>query len=458
MKTPVERLFADYIVREADLLQNFFTLLRFHSISSEKEFAPHVRECAEWVLNYVREIGFEAEIWEGSGHPTIYAERLDAGPDKPTVLIYNHYDVQPVDPHEHWHTPPFEPTVVDGQVYCRGAQDDKGQMFYVLAALGYLIERDGKLPVNVKLVIEGEEECGSSTLSEQLKNPPRDLSADGLMIVDLGLPRPNCPNVTLGIRGITAMTLEMTGSNSDMHSGTNGGIVVNPLHAMVELLSKCRDADGRVTIPGFYDDVQELSPELRKQLDLTFDEAEYRKNFAAEPVGGEKKLSPLERVWLRPTLEINGIGGGYFGSGFKTVIPGQVIAKVSCRLVPDQSPEKIQKLVADFFMKNCPPGVQLKVKARDGGGPAVRALPDAPIVQAVARAYEAVLSDKCRFTLEGGSIPIVTELANTSNADVVLFGYGLNTDNIHAPNEHFGLDRLRLGFATLVRALEEFAG
>lgn len=439
------------------IMKDYYTFLKFPSVSSEPEHKSDVRNCALWLVDYVKGMGFETELWENSGHPVIYASRCEAGDDKPTLLIYNHYDVQPVDPLEEWHTPPFEPTNIDGTIYARGAQDNKGQCFYVLQALKIFLQLHGSLPVNIKLCIEGEEEMGSAHLSELLPKKTKELQADYLAIVDLGLRDAKVPAITLGIRGLVAMEVEMTGSGTDLHSGSHGGIVANPIHMLVKLLASLRDDKGRITVPGFYDNVNEMSLEERAQISFNFDGIEYNTVTQALPLGGEKEFSVLERAWIRPTLEINGINGGYTGKGFKTVIPAKAYAKISCRLVPDQDPARIGELVVKYLQENCPPGVQVSARVLPGGGKAVRAGSSSKIVKAFAQAFGEVFTLPCEFILEGASIPVVTELAAASGAEVVLIGLGLTSDRIHAPNEHFSEDRIRKGILIMARAFELLA-
>lgn len=435
-------------------LNDYFTFLKFESVSSESEYKESVLQCAEWLKGYIGQMGFTTELWETSGHPIIYASYLQAGPEKPTLLIYNHYDVQPVDPLELWESPPFEPTVKDGEVFARGAEDNKGQCFYVLQALKLLLKRDGTLPINIKLCIEGEEETGSAGLSEILKHKGKELQADYLAIVDLGIRKPNKPAITLGVRGMVTMDVEVEGSHTDLHSGSNGGIVYNPIHALVEILNNLRDAEGAVTVPGFYDDVLSVTASERSQLNLEFDVKEYFDMFGATPSGGEKKYEPLERAWTRPTLEINGITGGYTGRGFKTVIPAKAHAKVSCRLVPNQDPLKIGKMVADHIKELAPEGINVAVDVHPGVGSAVRSDISSTIVKAFSQAYQEVFNDKTEYIFEGGSIPIINELSEASHSSVVLVGLGLPDDQVHAPNEHFGIDRIEKGSLIIARAIE----
>lgn len=444
-----------YDAHQQDILEDFKAFLRFQSISSEPEYKQHVRSCADWVADYLRRQGLEVEYWESAGHPVLFAEDLTAGPDKPTVLIYNHYDVQPVDPLELWKTPPFEPDVRNGDIFARGAQDNKGQCFYVLQVIRAL-KQLGTLPVNIKLCIEGEEECGSPGLTHLVKEKAERLKADYLLIVDVAIKGPEKPAIGLSVRGLVALDVHCRGSQTDLHSGLHGGIVFNPIHALVEILASLRDAEGRILVPGFYDGIQELSPAQKELLDLSFDPQEYFEEVGAVATGGERHLPPLERVGLRPTIEINGIIGGYTGSGVKTVIPAVASAKLTCRLVPNQEPEIVGSMVADYLQKQAPTGIEVTTHVHPGRGKAVRTQPGSKLVQAAAQSYEDIFKTPCSYVLDGGSIPISAELQAASGAEILFMGMGLSGDQIHAPNEHFGLERLRKGFlvlATLLRKL-----
>jgi acetylornithine deacetylase/succinyl-diaminopimelate desuccinylase-like protein len=452
-----ERFTAAYEKKEKDLLKDYFNFLRIPSISSEIEHRQDMIDCAEWLKDYISHTGLEVEIWETGGHPTVFAEYNLAGKGKPTVLIYNHYDVQPVDPLDLWDSPPFEPTVRDGEVYARGAVDNKGQTFYVINALKTLLELDGKLPVNVKLLIDGEEESASPGLSGILNQRKKELTADHLMIVDGGMASLTEPSVNLGARGVISMRVEIIGSNVDLHSGVHGGVAYNPNHALVEILAGLRDSSGRITVPGFYDDIVELTSREKEQIDFSHNEEAYISMFGVKPAGGEKDYSPRESSTIRPTLEINGISGGYSGDGMKTVIPAKAAANLSSRLVPDQDPRKVGKLVSEFIEASAPEGVEVKVRVGKGGGKAVRVSPKARVIQAVVKAYEEVLQAKCGFLLMGATIPIAAALKEVSGADIVFMGLGLGLDNIHAPNEHFGLDRMKMGFTTIAQTIELLA-
>jgi acetylornithine deacetylase/succinyl-diaminopimelate desuccinylase-like protein len=326
----------------------------------------------------------------------------------------------------------------------------------VINALKALLALDGELPVNVKLCIDGEEECGSASLASLLEYKKEDLAADYLIVADGGFGKPDSPAVNLGARGLVTMTVEVIGSKSDLHSGAHGGLVYNPNHALVEILAKLRNKAGQITVPGFYDQVLEPTAEEKEKLNLRFDAERYEFNFGAKPIGGEKDYSPLESNLIRPTLEINGLCGGYTGTGFKTVIPARAEAKISCRLVPDQDPSRIGELVSGYLRSNAPEGLDLEIRV-SRGSKAFRTTSESRIVRAVVGAYNEFHDIPCRFHLGGGTIPIAAELVRISGAEVVLMGYGLGQDNVHAPNEHFGLDRLKKGFLTIARSLERIA-
>lgn len=445
-----------YSKQQQEALEDYLTFLRFQSVSTDPHYKGQVLACADWLSGYLKNLGFHVERWETSGHPTLFASHLEAGPDQPTLLLYNHYDVQPVDPLDEWVSPPFEPTIRDGQVYARGAEDNKGQCFYVLQALKLLLKRDQRFPINIKLCIEGEEECGSVGLSKLLQQRKRceQLKADYLAIVDMGMHEAQSPAVTLGVRGLVAMEVHVQGSKGDLHSGSHGGIVFNPLHALVEMLARLRDSNGKITVPGFYDDIVPMNAEEKAAIDLEFDASRYEMMFGAQATGGEKGFPPFERAWLRPTIEINGIVGGYGGPGFKTVIPAKALAKVSCRLVPNQDPQKVGKLVARFLEESAPKGVKVSVNILEGRGRAIRANPSSPLVEAFAQAYEELFQKPCKRIQDGGSIPIVTNLAEACGGEVILMGFGLPDDQIHAPNEHFGIDRIEKGCLVIARTIE----
>ena len=445
---------SDFLKNKDKIFSEFETFLNFQSISSEPKFSGEVRKCCLWLKHLLEEMGLAVREYETSHHPVLLATYDKAGSDKPTLLIYNHYDVQPVDPIEEWKSPPFTPTVRDGQIYARGAQDNKGQLFYTLQALRALFKKEGSLPVNLKWCIEGEEECGSQGLLEVIQKHPQDFKADYLAVVDVGIPAADIPAVTLGVRGILTFDVKVKGSTTDLHSGQHGGMVYNPLHALVEVLSSLKTEKGEIAIPGFYDDVRALSEKEKTLFSWDFDALRYEKETGAKATGGEKGYTPLERAWVRPTIEINGISGGYAGEGFKTVIPAKAIAKISCRLVPSQDPAKVKDLITAFIKSQAKEGFEVEVISHAGGGEAVRADPTSRVVKAFSEAFSDVFQKKALFILDGGSIPVVSKLAQISGSQVVLVGLGLTTDQIHAPNEHFGVERFRQGYLIMSRALQ----
>jgi acetylornithine deacetylase/succinyl-diaminopimelate desuccinylase-like protein len=450
------KFFEDYDRRQTQLLHEFFEFLRIPSISSEPEYRRDVLRCADWVENFLRDSGLAVERWEGEGYPVIFAERL-LSPDYPTIMIYQHYDVQPVDPVSEWLSPPFEPTVRDGQVYCRGAQDNKGHCYASLAAVRALLQLQPDLPVNIKLLVEGEEESGSELLTRLLTQKQDKLRADAIAVPDVGVTSLKTPSITLGTRGMVSLTVHLHGSNTDLHSGMVGGIVYNPNRAIAEMLASLYNADGSVAVPGFYDSVENLSDEEVNRLSLEFDEERFKRVFEAEPTGGELAYPPLSRAWIRPTLEINGVGGGYTGSGFKTVIPAHAVAKISARLVPNQNPEAVALGIKNFLLSKTPPGIRAEIEIHPGHGEPLRTSANSSIAKIASQAIsESCGGIPCGAILCGGSIPVISKLAKASGAETVFMGYGLDTDQIHAPNEHFGLDRLRLSFATIGRMIELF--
>ncbi|MDF2549414.1 MAG: cytosolic non-specific dipeptidase [Chlamydiales bacterium] len=436
-----------------EIFKDFFTFLRFKTISSEPAYQDQMLACASWLTEEFKKLQFFVELWQiEGGHPILFAAS-PKDPKKPTVLIYNHYDVQPVDPLEGWLSPPFEPTIRDEKVFARGAQDNKGQCFYGLQAVKALLAR-GELPVNIKWIIEGEEEVGSDSLNALLAEKSEQCLADHLLIVDLGIPGADTPAITLGTRGIITMTVEVETANSDLHSGSNGGIAPNPIHHLVSILSSLHDSSGRVTVDEFYRDCLPLSEEEKKRLSLDFDEVEYEKMFQVKPCGGEKGFSPLERAWVRPTLEINGIQGGYAGEGFKTVLPHRASAKISCRLVAEQQKEHIAAKVKDWIESQSSDAGKVTVTLHGQGGDPMKTEAGHPLIDRLKSAYEEVFQKPCRFILEGGSIPIAAKLTQSCRGKAALIGLGLTEDNIHAPNEHFSMQRIEQGFLIIARALQ----
>jgi len=448
-----KKWFADH--RET-IFRDFFTFLKFKSIATDPVFASECLQCANWLSEYLKKIGLDVEVWKTSKQPVLFAKQCKAQ-GRPTLLLYHHYDVQPVDPLELWESDPFEPTLREGNIYARGAQDNKGQCFYSITAIKALMELCDSLNFNLKVFIEGEEESGSRGTEEVFQTKKKDLESDYLLAVDVSMPAPGVPAITLGIRGILTMEILCRESNRDMHSGDLGGIAYNPIRSLVEGLSKFWDAQGKVAIPHFYEDVKILSKEELAQFDLEINEERVKKEFGLRSVCPEPGFSLGESGTIRPTVEINGIQGGYTGEGFKTVIPAIAKAKVSCRLVPDQDPEKIFSHLKDFLQKQLPEGMELKIES-DHGSKAFRSSKDSVIAKVAAKAYEEVLEAPCKNILCGGSIPIVAKLSEVSGAQTVMMGYGLDSDQIHAPNERFGVDRFELGFLTMGRIFGKLHG
>ncbi len=442
-----------YQAHRKSIIDDYFTFLKFQSISIDPKHRDDVRNCATWLHRYLEDIGLNTEMWATEGHPVIFGTKLDAGTDKPTILIYHHYDVQSVDSLELWDFEPFTPTEKDGVVYARGAADNKGQCFYSVTALKAFLELTEQFNVNIKIIIEGEEECGSENLLKVLIEKKRQLQADYLLVVDVDMAGPGVPGVTLGVRGLVTLQVECIASQSDLHSGNFGGLVMNPIRALADVLAKCYGATGRVTIPGFYDAVKPMSKEewtvLYQEMDLTsmFNE------LGITAITYEGEFTPIESNWIRPTLEINGMSGGYTGEGFKSIIPAKAMANLSCRIVPDQDPDQIGVLVADFLKKNIARGIDIKINFL-GSGSAIRTPLQSSIVNVVAKAYEDVYKKNCKRILCGGSIPIAARIKEVSGADTVFLGLGLAQDGIHAPNEHFDLDRFEKGFLVMTRILE----
>ena len=441
-----------FSLHQKRIRDDYFQFLRFRSISTDPAYRKDCEACAEWLRAYLERGGLHAELIKTSGLPIVYAEDLSVGDAAETILLYGHYDVQPVDPIELWDSPPFEPTERDGSIFARGAVDDKGQIFYALLAVLCWKELHGSLPVRIKFCIEGEEECGSKGLSKALPKLHSKLRADHLLVVDFDQFDRDTPAVSLGARGLAALEVSLIGSTMDLHSGLCGGIAYNPNRAMVELLAKLWDRDGRVQVPGFYDDVLELSEREKNGYDYRADRSYYMKQFGIEVFGGETGRTLKEANWFRPTLEINGISGGYAGSGIKTVIPSSAHAKISCRLVPNQNPEKITHAVEAFLKSHAPQGMKIAI-VRHPGEPAFRSNPQSKLARAISSASSEVMGVACKSTLSGGSIPVVPSLVRASGAEVVGMGYGLIDDQIHAPNEHFDMHRFELGFLTVGRAI-----
>lgn len=425
-------------------------LLRIPSISSLSEHKEDIQKAASWIANKLENIGLEhVEIIQTKGHPIIYADWLHKE-NAPTVLVYGHYDVQPVDPVHLWETPPFEPTIRDEKIFARGATDDKGQTFLHIKAVETLLESEGKLPVNIKFCIEGEEEIGSPHLPPFLTENKEKLSCDVVVISDSDMWDNGVPAITYSLRGLCALEFTLKTANSDLHSGMFGGGVQNANHLLVQLLSTLHDSNGKVAVEHFYDDVKELTEFEEEQIKaLNFDEEKLKKSLGlSDFIGGEHNYPYPVRVSSRPTLEINGLWGGFQGEGTKTVIPNEAHAKITCRLVHNQNPEKIQGLLKTHLEEHTPKGCKVEISLGDTGNPFLTPI-DSPMIQKAADAYETVYGKSPVYKREGGSIPIVSDFSHSLNTPVVLMGFGLPGENLHAPNEHFHLENFDKGILTI---------
>ena len=419
--------------------------LAIPSISALPEHKGDVRTCAEWTADEMRRIGLQnVRLEETAGHPVVYGEWLGA-PGAPTILFYGHYDVQPVDPLHLWTSPPFEATIRDGEIYARGSADDKGQVFMHFKAVEAHLQQHGKLPVNMKFLIEGEEEVGSANLDNFIQGHKDLLKANVVVISDSPMFDRGIPSICYGLRGLAYFQIDMRGSKSDLHSGSFGGAVANPAMVLAQVLSQMKDKSGRIKIDGFYDDVVALREEERAEWQkLPFNEKKYRQELGAPKLFGETGYSTLERVWARPTFEVNGLLSGFTGEGAKTVLPAVAMAKVSMRLVPNQDPKKIGDLFEQYLQKVTPKTVELKTTRMHGGKPWMTAF-DNPFVQAAGRAIEQGFGQRPVFNREGGSIPVVSTFQEELGLPCVLFGVGLPDENAHAPDEKLDLGNFHNG-------------
>src|SRR4051794_20483125 len=433
------------------------TYLAIPSVSALPEHAADVRRCAEWTKSELERIGMQnARLIETPGHPVVYADWLGAA-GAPTILFYGHYDVQPVDPIELWTSPPFEATVRDGEIYARGSADDKGQIFMHFKAIEAWLTQTGSLPVNIKIFIEGEEEVGSVHLDAFVGDNRELLKADVVVISDSPMFDRGIPSICYGLRGLVYFQVDVRGTSSDLHSGSFGGAVANPAFVLAQVLAQMKDRGGRVKIPGFYDDVRELREEEREQWKrLPFNEKRYAKELGAPRLWGESGYSTLERVWARPTFEVNGILAGFTGEGAKTVIPAVAMAKVSMRLVPDQNPDRIAQLFEDYVRKVAPKTVDVKVTRMHGGKPWMTDF-DNKFVQAAGRAIQKGFGKEPVFNREGGSIPVVATFSEILGLPSVLFGVGLPDENAHAPNEKLDLGNFHGGIIASAYLYDEIA-
>ena len=448
----------DYINSNRDrFVEELKQFLAIPSISALPEHAVDVRRCAEWTADEMRRIGLEnVRTLETPGNPVVYGDWLDA-PGKPTILYYGHYDVQPADPLDLWTSPPFEATVRDGEIYARGAADDKGQVFMHFKGVEAYLTQTGRLPVNMRFLIEGEEEVGSDNLDACIRANRELLQADIVLISDTAMFDRGVPSICYGLRGLAYFQIDLRGTASDLHSGVFGGAVANPAFVLASLLAQMKDRGGRVKIPDFYEDVRPLSEAERAEwTKLPFNEARYRTDLGAPKLSGESGYSTLERVWARPTFEVNGLLSGFTGDGAKTVLPATAMAKVSMRLVPDQDPATVGDLFEAYLKRICPKTVELKVMRMHGGRPWMAAF-DNPYVRAAGRAIERGFGRAPVFTREGGSIPVVSVFQDELGLPSVLFGVGLPDENAHAPNERLDLGNFHNGMVAAVHLYQEIA-
>jgi acetylornithine deacetylase/succinyl-diaminopimelate desuccinylase-like protein len=437
-------------------INELLDMLRIPSVSADPMFKGDVLHTAEFVKERLKEAGADhVELCQTKGYPIVYGEKI-VYPSLPTVLVYGHYDVQPADPYELWSSPPFEPVIKDGNIYARGACDDKGQMYMHIKAFETMVQT-GNLACNVKFMIEGEEEVGSANLGIFVKENRDKLAADVILISDTGMLSNNTPSITTGLRGLSYVEVEVTGPNRDLHSGLYGGAVANPINILCQMIASLHDENNHITIPGFYDSVQELSQEERAEMARApFDLEKYKKALDLTDVHGEAGYVTMERNSIRPTLDVNGIWGGYIGEGAKTVIPSKAFAKISMRLVPDQSSEEITEKFKRHFESIAPKSVKVVVKPHHGGEPVVTPT-DSVAYQAAAKAYEETFGVKPIPVRSGGSIPIVAMFKSELGLDSVLMGFGLDSDAIHSPNEHFGVFNFMKGIETIPLFYKHYA-
>jgi acetylornithine deacetylase/succinyl-diaminopimelate desuccinylase-like protein len=447
----------EYIKTNEDrFLQELIELLRIPSISADSKYKNDVLKMAEAVkIKFTASGADKAELIQTAGYPVVYAEKLiDA--KLPTVLVYGHYDVQPADPLNLWTSPPFEPVVKNGKIYARGSCDDKGQMFMHIKALETMLKTDN-LSCNIKFIIEGEEEVGSSNLEQFLKDNKERLKADVILISDTGIIANDTPSIDVGLRGLCYMEVEVTGPNRDLHSGVYGGAVANPINMLCEMIASAKDKNNHITIPGFYEGVQELSAEERAEMaKAPFNLDDYKKDLEINDVQGESGYSTIERTGIRPTFDVNGIWGGYTGEGAKTVLPSKAFAKISMRLVPGQNSEKTAALFTQYFTSIAPKSVKVKIRAHHGGEPVLTPT-NSIAFKAASKAMEETFGKKPIPTRGGGSIPIVALFESILGLKSVLMGFGLDTDAIHSPNEHFGIFNYFKGIETIPLFFKYFA-
>ncbi|HYJ79613.1 MAG TPA: dipeptidase [Longimicrobiaceae bacterium] len=445
----------DYLKRNREQsLAELNEWLRIPSVSAKSEHRADTAAAADWLAGRMRTAGLTVEVIPTDGHPVVLGEWRGAA-DAPTLMIYGHYDVQPPEPLDEWKSPPFEPTVRDGNLFARGSVDDKGQVYLHLKALEAYLAENGALPVNVVFLVEGEEEMGSPNLGAFLKANAGRLRCDAIMISDTTMFAPGLPSITIGLRGLAYMEVRVQGPAGDLHSGAYGGAVVNPANALAKIIAALHDKRGRVTIPGFYDRARELTPAEREAIaSLPFEEEQLREEVGAPALGGEEGYGALERIWARPTLDVNGLLSGYTGEGAKTVLPARAMAKVSMRLVPDQDYKEVERAFTKHVLSLAPEGVKVEVEALHGGQPWF-AEPRGPVFEAARRALARAFGREPVTIREGGSIPIVQQFQEILGAPVVLIGFGLPGENAHAPNEWMSVENFHVGAEAVAMLYEE---
>lgn len=447
----------EYIQENKDrFIEELIELLKIPSISADSKYGKEVLKTAAEVEKRLKEAGAEnTEICETPGYPVVYAEKI-VGKNLPTILVYGHYDVQPADPLELWDNPPFEPVVKDNKIYARGSADDKGQMYMHVKAFEFM-NKSNQLPCNIKFIIEGEEEVGSSNLEYFIKENKERLKADIILISDTSMLSMETPSITTGLKGLSYLEVEVTGPNRDLHSGVYGGAVANPINVLCEMIASLKDEKNRINIPGFYDNVLEATEKEKIAMGKTpFDLDEYKAKLGIKEVEGEDGFTTLERTGIRPTLDVNGIWGGYIGEGAKTVLPSKAHAKISMRLVPHQSDDEITEKFKKHFESIAPASVSVKVKPHHGGEPYVTPM-DIPAYEAASKAIEDAFGKKPIPVRAGGSIPIVALFEQELGLKSILLGFGLDTDAIHSPNEHFGIENFLKGIETIPYFFKHFA-
>jgi acetylornithine deacetylase/succinyl-diaminopimelate desuccinylase-like protein len=443
--------------QRARFVDELATWVKIPAISSDPLHKADMRKNAEHLMKELQRLKADrVELWETPGHPAVFAEFMNA-PGKPTLLVYGHHDVQPVDPLDEWVSPPFEPAVRDGRMWGRGVVDDKGQVWIHVKAIESFLATMKKLPINLKLIVEGEEEIGSDNLDTLMREKAAELKADFVCVSDTAMFGRGIPSLCVGLRGLAILEVHVSGPKQDLHSGSFGGGVANPVNALAKMIASLHDADGKVAVPGFYEKVLELTEVERKEIaGLPFDEKEWLASTGSPQTVGEKGFTTLERVWARPTLDCNGISGGFAGEGSKTIIPARAMSKITCRLVPDQEPDEIARLVATHLEKVAPPGVRVKVVISPGGRPYL-APTDHPVFDIAKRAFAKAFGRPTVFIREGGSIPFVRTIADATGKPCLLMGFGQPDENAHAPNEWIDLENFHLGIKSAAHLYDELS-